>query len=185
MAVKLAAIRRLVVAQPGLRVALSPRADGDVEQAIRRLSAVQLDSISAVDRAHRLTIGVADRGVQRRRRCRALLRTGRIFEYWAHEASLLPIELWPHFRSRDGGGRPLGRARPRAPRASRISSSPCSSGSASKGRSARATSRATAAAAGCGTGSRRRWCSRRSGTAATSRSPAGRASSGSTTWPSA
>ena len=44
-------------------------------------------------------------------------------------------------------------------------SSRCSSGSAPKGRSARATSRGAAAAATCGTGSRRRWCSRRCGTA--------------------
>jgi len=27
-----------------------------------------------------------------------LLREGRIFEYWGHEACLLPIELWPHCR---------------------------------------------------------------------------------------
>jgi uncharacterized protein YcaQ len=65
---------------------------------------VQLDSISAVDRAHRLTI--ASRiGAFSDDTVPALLRTGRIFEYWAHEASLLPIELWPHFRSvMDGAG---------------------------------------------------------------------------------
>ena len=37
-----------------------------------------------------------------------LLRTGRVFEYWAHEASLLPVELWPHFRVAMDGRRPLG-----------------------------------------------------------------------------
>ena len=36
-----------------------------------------------------------------------LLRTGRVFEYWAHEACLLPAEDWRLFRSSmDGGGRP-------------------------------------------------------------------------------
>jgi hypothetical protein len=75
-----------------------------VETEIRRLTAVQLDSISTVDRAHRLTlsarVGAFDPQVVPR-----LLREGRIFEYWAHEASLLPIELWPHFRSvMDGSG---------------------------------------------------------------------------------
>ena len=36
-----------------------------------------------------------------------LLRTGRIFEYWAHEACLLPIEDWPLFAGamHDGGRR--------------------------------------------------------------------------------
>ena len=98
MAVKLAAIRRLVVGSQGYASRFRRAAEGDVEHAIRRLTAVQLDSISAVDRAHRLTI--ASRiGAFSDDTVPALLRTGRIFEYWAHEASLLPIELWPHFRS--------------------------------------------------------------------------------------
>ncbi len=104
MAVKLAAIRRLVVGSQGYASRFRRAADSDVEQAIRRLSAVQLDSISAVDRAHRLTIG-SRIGAFSDDTVPALLRTGRIFEYWAHEASLLPIELWPHFRSvMDGAG---------------------------------------------------------------------------------
>src|SRR4029077_9647577 len=34
-----------------------------------------------------------------------LLASGRVFEYWAHEACLLPVDLWPLFRrTMDGGG---------------------------------------------------------------------------------
>ena len=75
-----------------------------MEAAIRRLTAVQLDSISTVDRAHRLTLA-ARIGAYAPDAVAQLLRDGRVFEYWAHEASLLPIELWPHFRHvMDGGG---------------------------------------------------------------------------------
>src|SRR5437763_4436257 len=77
---------------------------GEDEATIRRLSAVQLDSISAVDRAHRLTLS-ARIGVYPEATVPELLREGKIFEYWAHEASLLPVELWPHFRTvMDGRG---------------------------------------------------------------------------------
>jgi uncharacterized protein YcaQ len=104
MSVKLAAIRRLVVGTQGYASRFRRAADGDVEDVIRRLSAVQLDSISAVDRAHRLTIA-ARVGAYPAGTVPGLLRAGRIFEYWAHEASLLPIELWPHFRTvMDGAG---------------------------------------------------------------------------------
>jgi uncharacterized protein len=65
---------------------------------------VQLDSISTVDRAHRLTLA-ARIGHFDPAHVPQLLRDGRVFEYWAHEASLLPIELWPHFRRvMEGGG---------------------------------------------------------------------------------
>src|SRR4029077_2727197 len=76
----------------------------DVDAPIRRLSAVQLDSITAVDRAHRLTLG-ARIGAYPRDTVAQLLGEGRIFEYWGQEASRLPIELWPHFRTvMEGGG---------------------------------------------------------------------------------
>lgn len=101
--VKLTAVRRLVVGAQGFAPRFRRAEEADVEAAIRRLTAVQLDSISTVDRAHKLTLtarvgAFADDVVPQ------LLRDGRVFEYWAHEASLLPIELWPHFRRTMAGG---------------------------------------------------------------------------------
>jgi uncharacterized protein len=99
----LAQIRRTVVAAQGFAGRFRRAGMEDVDAAIRRLTAVQLDSISAVDRAHRLTLA-ARVGAFDPEDVPHLLRQGRIFEYWAHEASLLPIELWPHFRATMNGG---------------------------------------------------------------------------------
>ena len=105
MAASLTAIRRLVIGAQAFASRFRRSEPGDVEAAIRRLSAVQLDSISVVGRAHRLTIS-ARIGAYPEDAVARLLTGGRIFEYWAHEASLLPIELWPHFRTAmNGGGR--------------------------------------------------------------------------------
>ncbi len=95
--VSLAAIRRLTVSTQDYAPRFRRARAGDVEQAIRRLSAVQLDSISAVDRAHRLTLS-SRIGAYSEQELQGLLTSGRVFEYWAHEACLLPIELWPHCR---------------------------------------------------------------------------------------
>jgi uncharacterized protein YcaQ len=104
MAVALTALRRFVVGRQGFSGRFRRGDEADVEATIRRLSAVQLDSITAVDRAHRLTLG-ARIGAYPPNTVARLLSEGRIFEYWAHEASLLPIELWPHFRTvMEGGG---------------------------------------------------------------------------------
>jgi uncharacterized protein YcaQ len=97
VAVSLAAIRRLIVGSQGYAARFRRAGEDDVESVIRRLTAVQLDSISTVDRAHRLTIS-SRVGAFPEEMITRLLREGRVFEYWAHEASLLPIELWPHFR---------------------------------------------------------------------------------------
>ena len=104
MTTSIAAIRRLVVGSQGYTGRFRRAGAGDVESAIRRLTAVQLDSISTVDRAHRLTL-TARVGAFPKDTVPSLLRAGRVFEYWAHEASLLPIELWPHCRAvMEGGG---------------------------------------------------------------------------------
>jgi uncharacterized protein len=94
----LAQIRRTIVAAQGFASRYRRAEEADVETAIRGLSAVQLDSISTVDRAHRLTLS-SRIGAFDPEAVPELLRTGRIFEYWAHEASLLAVELWPHFRT--------------------------------------------------------------------------------------
>jgi uncharacterized protein YcaQ len=96
--VTLAQIRRTIVGAQGFAGRYRRADEADVEAAIRRLSAVQLDSISTVDRAHRLTLS-SRIGAFDPEHVPQLLRDGRIFEYWAHEASLLPVELWPHFRT--------------------------------------------------------------------------------------
>jgi uncharacterized protein len=97
--ISLAQLRRYVVAHQGYATRFRRARAADVEAAVRRLRAVQLDSISTVDRAHRLTltsrIGAYSEPVVSR-----LLSGGRVFEYWAHEACLVPIEDWPLFRRR-------------------------------------------------------------------------------------
>ncbi|MCP9484413.1 MAG: winged helix DNA-binding domain-containing protein [Gaiellaceae bacterium MAG52_C11] len=100
------AVRRLAITAQryGSRYRRARRVE--VEAAIRRLSCVQLDSISTVERSDR--IALASRvGDYPRDSVSRLLRSGRIFEYWAHEACLLPIEDWPLFRPamRNGGRR--------------------------------------------------------------------------------
>jgi uncharacterized protein YcaQ len=102
--ISLTAIRRLAVSVQGYAGRFRRAPAGDVEAAIGRLGAVQLDTISTVDRAHRLTL-TSRIGVYDEADLRGLLASGSVFEYWAHEACLLPVELWPLFRrTMEGGG---------------------------------------------------------------------------------
>ena len=100
-----AAVRRLAVAAQAYASRYRRARVADVEETVRRLSCVQLDSISIVDRSDRITIA-SRAGDYPRDAVSRLLAQGRLFEYWAHEACLLPIELWPHFRAAmERGGR--------------------------------------------------------------------------------
>jgi uncharacterized protein len=97
--VSLARLRRYVVAHQDYATRFRRARAADVEATIRRLRAVQLDSISTVDRAHRLTL--ASRvGAYPEKIVSSLLAGGRVFEYWAHEACLVPIEDYPLFKRR-------------------------------------------------------------------------------------
>src|SRR5262249_34223582 len=69
----------------------------EVEAAVERLGCVQLDAISTVDRSQRLVLG-ARVGRLPADVLNRLLRDGRVFEYWAHEACLLPARDYPYFR---------------------------------------------------------------------------------------
>ena len=66
---------------------------------VQRLGCVQLDSISTVERSHRLAFG-ARIGAYPEAAVSQLMREGRIFEYWAHEACLVPVEDYPMHRWR-------------------------------------------------------------------------------------
>ena len=95
--VSLAQLRRYVVARQGFATRFRRSRPADVEDAVRRLSCVQLDSISTVERAHRLTL-TSRLGWYRPGTVSRLLGEGRLVEYWAHEACLLPAEDWPLLR---------------------------------------------------------------------------------------
>ncbi|MFN8224198.1 MAG: crosslink repair DNA glycosylase YcaQ family protein [Gaiellales bacterium] len=100
------AIRRIAIRAQGYAVRSRTGTRREAEATIRRLSCVQLDSISTVERSHRIALG-GRVGAYPRDSVSQLLAEGRVFEYWAHEACLLPIEDWPLFAKamRDGGRR--------------------------------------------------------------------------------
>jgi hypothetical protein len=93
----LTVLRRVAIAAQGYAPRARRGSAREVEETIRTLSCVQLDSITAVERSHRITLG-SRVGAYPRETVSRLLRKGRIFEYWAHEACLIPVEDWPLFR---------------------------------------------------------------------------------------
>jgi hypothetical protein len=99
MRVSVASLRRYVVAHQRYAGRFRRASADSVSEEIHRLQAVQLDSISTVDRAHRLTL-VSRIGAYPEAELSRLLREGRVFEYWSHEACLVGIEDYPLFTRR-------------------------------------------------------------------------------------
>jgi uncharacterized protein YcaQ len=89
--ISLAEVRDRVVRAQGYTSRPRAGTAAEILQTIRRLACVQLDSISTVERSHRLALG-ARVGAYREAAIAMLMREGKIFEYWAHEACLVPIE---------------------------------------------------------------------------------------------
>ena len=87
----LAEIRTRVVAAQGYAPRARTGTSAEVLATIQQLGCVQLDSISTVERSHRIALG-ARIGAYPETAIAALMRAGQIFEYWAHEACLIPIE---------------------------------------------------------------------------------------------
>ncbi|HEY2223002.1 MAG TPA: winged helix-turn-helix domain-containing protein, partial [Actinomycetospora sp.] len=104
-----AAARRAALAAQGLGAPAraTPPDRGALKRLVRRLGLLQLDSVNVAVRAHYAPpfarLGAYDRevldalawpltGADRRRRA--------FVEFWAHEASLVPVEDWPLLRWR-------------------------------------------------------------------------------------
>ena len=95
--VSLAQLRRYVVAHQGYATRFRRARPADVVETVRRLSCVQLDSISTVARSHRLAL-TSRAGAYPEGTVSKLLATGRLFEHWAHEACLIAVEEWPLYK---------------------------------------------------------------------------------------
>jgi uncharacterized protein len=75
---------------------------GGVPAMLRRLGAVQLDTISVLARSHELVAYARLGPVPRERVERAYWhpRQPTAFEYWSHAACVLPVEYWPYYAFR-------------------------------------------------------------------------------------
>jgi uncharacterized protein YcaQ len=75
---------------------------GGVPAMLRRVGAVQLDTISVLARSHELAAYARLGPLPRERVERAYWHPSRpaAFEYWAHAACVLPLEEWPYFAFR-------------------------------------------------------------------------------------
>jgi hypothetical protein len=88
--------RRIALSAQGLR---GPRpSSGGVPALLRRLGAVQLDTISVLARSHELVAYARLGAIGRDRVERAYWGKGSAtFEYWSHAACVLPLEDWPAY----------------------------------------------------------------------------------------
>jgi uncharacterized protein len=90
----------LHVSAQGLDVRpLHPARKDDVLESIRRMGALQIDTISVVARSPYFVL-FSRLGAYDPAWLDVLLADGSVFEYWAHEASYLPIEDYGLFRHR-------------------------------------------------------------------------------------
>src|ERR1700689_4002241 len=93
-------VRRMTLRAQGFLGATSRR--GGVPAMLRRVGAVQLDTISVLARSHELVAYARLGAVTRQQIEQAYWHAAKpvAFEYWAHAACVLPIEQWPYFAFR-------------------------------------------------------------------------------------
>ena len=97
-AISVVEARAIAVARQGFAARRRVATADDVVAAAERLGCVQIDSVMAVARAHRLTLA-ARVGRIPAGTLNGLRRSGRLAEVWAHEACLVPSDELPWFRA--------------------------------------------------------------------------------------
>lgn len=97
MQLTLSGVRALHLSAQGFGAQAEPAVKADVLGAIRRMEALQIDTIHVIARSHLLVLwsrlGAFDPSW-----LDELLAEGALFEYWAHAACFLPIESFRLFR---------------------------------------------------------------------------------------
>jgi uncharacterized protein YcaQ len=98
----LAEARRIALAaQSFVPEAAAPKGVAALAKIVRRLGAVQIDSVNVLVRSHYLPVYSRCGSYAPALLERAAYDSNRaLFEYWGHEASLLPVDLYPLFRWR-------------------------------------------------------------------------------------
>ena len=92
--------RALILARSGLSGMPYERGATTLAALIGKLGYVQLDSIRMIERAHHHIL-FARRGAYRPRHLETLQgKTPALFEHWTHDASLIPLELYPYWTHR-------------------------------------------------------------------------------------
>lgn len=88
--------RALWLSAQGL--AAAPTGGVDVLDIVRKLGFVQLDTIQVVARAHHHILWSRNQNYREPMLDRALGETRDLFEHFTHDASVLPMEFYPHWR---------------------------------------------------------------------------------------
>lgn len=105
--------RRIALAAQGFA---APRPSGRIDRrhfrrVINQIGLLQLDSVNVLQRSHYLPVWSRLGSYSIEALDSFTARSGEIFEYWGHEASLLPVERYPLLRWRMDEMEPWGRVR--------------------------------------------------------------------------
>ena len=82
---------------PAARRPATPRG---VARLVEKIGFVQVDTISTVERAHHLILAARMNGYRPAMLAQALERDRLLFEHWTHDASVIPLKWYPHWRPR-------------------------------------------------------------------------------------
>lgn len=105
--------RRIALAAQGFAV---PRPTGRIDvrhfrRVFGHVGLLQLDSVNVLERSHYLPVFSRLGSYDRRAFDRWTAKSGELFEYWGHEASLIPVAHYPMFRFRMDEMQPWGSVR--------------------------------------------------------------------------
>jgi uncharacterized protein len=92
--------RTLILARHGLAGVRQEGTFAALAPLIRKLGYVQLDSIRIVERAHHHILYSRHTGYHPRHLDRLQSKIPALFEHWTHDASLIPLEHYPHWKHR-------------------------------------------------------------------------------------